>query len=180
METNNCFVDGSFSCDIPLRRIGQLFNVTSTIVSQVNPHGIPFVWDMRLAENAGMFGKIGMLCKKLLYEELSNKIRQTDMMGIQNQYVAQMVKFSADSLEGDVVISPSLTIAEYATMMQNVQREEMERVLQKTYLQTFNMSAHIRSVYGIEREFERYHTRLKKKQIQKQIEIEFDHPILDQ
>ena len=33
LQTNNCFIDGSIGCDIPTRRIGELFNVTSFIVS---------------------------------------------------------------------------------------------------------------------------------------------------
>ena len=44
---------------------------------------------------------------------------------------------------------------------------------------TLNQSAHIRSWYGVEREFERYHTRLRKKEQKKPIKIDFDHLILD-
>ena len=63
--------------------------------------------------------------------------------------------------------------------MRNVEKEEMQTVLQKTYVMTLNRSAHIRSWFGIEREFERYHTRLRKKELKKPMKINFDHQILD-
>ena len=43
----NCrFIDGSISQDIPVKRISELFNVNTYLVSQVNPHGIPLVWNL--------------------------------------------------------------------------------------------------------------------------------------
>jgi len=39
------YVDGSVSCDLPMQRISELWNVNTFIVSQVNPHTVPFVWD---------------------------------------------------------------------------------------------------------------------------------------
>ena len=35
------WVDGSVTSDIPRQRVASLFNVTSWIVSQVNPHIVP-------------------------------------------------------------------------------------------------------------------------------------------
>lgn len=37
------FADGSIHSDLPMRRLAELFNVNHFIVSQVNPHVIPFV-----------------------------------------------------------------------------------------------------------------------------------------
>lgn len=37
------FVDGSLAADIPTERISELFNINTYIVSQVNPHIMPFV-----------------------------------------------------------------------------------------------------------------------------------------
>lgn len=38
------FIDGSFSLDLPMQRLSELFNVNHYIVSQVNPFVIPFVF----------------------------------------------------------------------------------------------------------------------------------------
>ena len=37
------FVDGSVACDLPLKRMSELFNINTFIVSQVNPHVAPWV-----------------------------------------------------------------------------------------------------------------------------------------
>ncbi|PRP82471.1 hypothetical protein PROFUN_09718 [Planoprotostelium fungivorum] len=39
--------DGSFKTDIPTRALHQLFNVNYTIVSQTNPHIIPFIFEVK-------------------------------------------------------------------------------------------------------------------------------------
>ena len=37
------FQDGSVASDLPLQRLAELFNINTFIVSQVNPHIVPFV-----------------------------------------------------------------------------------------------------------------------------------------
>lgn len=37
------WVDGSFQGDLPTKRLGRLYNVNHFIVSQVNPHAVPFL-----------------------------------------------------------------------------------------------------------------------------------------
>jgi TAG lipase/steryl ester hydrolase/phospholipase A2/LPA acyltransferase len=37
------FVDGSVAADLPLKRMAELFNINTFIVSQVNPHVCPFI-----------------------------------------------------------------------------------------------------------------------------------------
>ena len=37
------FVDGSLGADIPTERVGELFNINTYFVSQVNPHLMPFI-----------------------------------------------------------------------------------------------------------------------------------------
>ena len=37
------FTDGSVAGDLPMQRMSELFNINTFIVSQVNPHIVPFV-----------------------------------------------------------------------------------------------------------------------------------------
>jgi TAG lipase/steryl ester hydrolase/phospholipase A2/LPA acyltransferase len=37
------WVDGTFQGDLPMKRLGRLFNINHFIVSQVNPHAVPFL-----------------------------------------------------------------------------------------------------------------------------------------
>jgi TAG lipase/steryl ester hydrolase/phospholipase A2/LPA acyltransferase len=41
--TRQRYVDGSIANDLPMKRISELFNVNTFIVSQVNPHVVPFI-----------------------------------------------------------------------------------------------------------------------------------------
>ena len=41
-STTERWIDGSFGNDLPMMRIGRLHNVNHFIVSQVNPHVLPF------------------------------------------------------------------------------------------------------------------------------------------
>ena len=48
-------------------------------------------------------------------------------------------------------------------LVEDVPLSDHDRVLQHTYALTVSRIAHIRSYYGIEREFDRYYLRLKQK-----------------
>jgi len=39
----NNFIDGSMAGDLPMKRISELFNINTFIVSQVNPYVVPFI-----------------------------------------------------------------------------------------------------------------------------------------
>lgn len=49
------FTDGSLSCDIPIKEVGRQFGVSAFIVSQVNPHGAPFIWDLCDRDTDGIY-----------------------------------------------------------------------------------------------------------------------------
>jgi len=42
-STKQRYIDGSVGGDLPMKRLAELFNVNTFIVSQVNPHVCPFV-----------------------------------------------------------------------------------------------------------------------------------------
>jgi len=52
------YIDGSFTGDLPLEEISALFNVNSFITTQVNPHGVPFVWNLNPRDNASSLEKL--------------------------------------------------------------------------------------------------------------------------
>ena len=60
-------------------------------------------------------------------------------------------------------ISPTPGLSDYMKLFGNVKSEEVPYVINNTYSQTVTRISHIRSLYGIEREFDRYYERLKNK-----------------
>ena len=67
------------------------------------------------------------------------------------------------SYEGHVTIAPKLTLKDYSKLIKNTPLKDFESTIQHTYSQTIQRISHIRSLYGIEREFDRYYLRLKLK-----------------
>lgn len=71
------FIDGSVSSDLPTKRLSELFNINTFIVSQVNPHVAPFI-------SSGGFGnprsrnqrKILEFIKGFYGNELNHWVRQ--------------------------------------------------------------------------------------------------------
>ena len=69
----------------------------------------------------------------------------------------------SETRKGHVSIVPNPTIYDYLTMMCDVPLSDVDRIISNTYTQTLTRVSHIRSLFGIEREFERYYMRLKNK-----------------
>jgi len=66
--------------------------------------------------------------------------------------------------------------------MANAQEAEFLQYVQRMYNLAMSKGPLIRAWYGIEREFERYHARLKKKAMKKERAMEvvqIEHPVLD-
>ncbi len=51
------WVDGALTNDLPLRRLAELFNVNHSIVSQVNPHVVPFMANQQRKPGLTAMGK---------------------------------------------------------------------------------------------------------------------------
>jgi len=77
------YVDGSVAQDLPMQRLSELFNINSFIVSQVNPHVLPFL----NVESSGMLEssfkkKFMRAFKGFVRNEIRHIIIQTNDLGI--------------------------------------------------------------------------------------------------
>jgi hypothetical protein len=62
---------------------------------------------------------------------------------------------------GNVTIVPNVGWKDYKNLLNNLPEDEYLRTFQMSYLHTLRKMAHIRSFFGIEREFNRYYERLR-------------------
>jgi hypothetical protein len=62
-----------------------------------------------------------------------------------------------------VTIVPKPRVYDFLVSIQNVGPEDFDYSMENTYTQAVSRISHIRSLYGIEREFDRYYMRLKNK-----------------
>ena len=98
-----------------------MFGVNTFIVSQVNPHGIPFIWDHSCPENASIPRRLYAKLKRALYEELSHYIKF--FSNFMNYYIVSMQTISEQTMRGHVIIVPDIMPSDYQTVFKNVDEE---------------------------------------------------------
>jgi TAG lipase / steryl ester hydrolase / phospholipase A2 / LPA acyltransferase len=118
------FRDGSMWQDIPIDAMQQLFGVNTFIVSQVNPHAIPFIWNLTCPENAGFFRRLNSKLKNIAYHQISNFIKL--ISNFVQEYVLAMQRISEQTSKGHVVISPDIQPSDYKTVFSNVNEEQFK------------------------------------------------------
>lgn len=164
LRGNFKFIDGSVACDLPLSRMSELFNINTYIVSQVNPHASLFVTsDGQLSSQSRLRRNITKLARNLLGNEIRHLINQMYTLGIIPSYIKGIVDLVMQSYRGHVTISPNPSLRDYRKLIDDVDSEGFDQHMQNTYIQTVQRIDHIRALYGIEREFDRYYLRLKQK-----------------
>jgi len=87
-------------------------------------------------------------------------------MGMMNDLIRLGVTFTEQTLKGHVALVPDAFLNDYKTVMTNMVPEVFEKSLNYAFRLTMKQMAHLRGVYGIEREFERYYSRLLQKEKQ--------------
>ena len=156
------FVDGSVAQDLPMRRLTELFNVNTFIVSQVNPHVCPFV---NVDRGQVLDNAIKLRVVRILRELLGNTarylLRQMTTLGLVPRYIRQIAYTVEQSYKGHVTVVPSPTLKDYTNLLVNLTPEIYYPGFQASYVQSLRKMAHIKSYFAIEREFDRYYDLLK-------------------
>jgi predicted acylesterase/phospholipase RssA len=124
------WVDGSVEGDLPMARLAEQFNVNHCIVSQVNPHVVPFLHARaRLGSSGGVGGGGGgrrTLLGRLAYlatSEVQHRLGQLFELGIFPRSLSRLVfvtrSLLAQSYTGDITIVPNIGYDEYLKLMTN-------------------------------------------------------------
>ena len=72
-ETGRQFTDGSIGCDLPLRHMSTMYNVSNLLVSQTNPYIIPFLRTSEIIPNHKRYWLYRL--KEKLFEILGGEIK---------------------------------------------------------------------------------------------------------
>lgn len=136
------WADGSMATDLPMERLSELFNVNHFIVSQVNPHVVPFMW---LTRNWGLIGN-------LLRDEL--KVRATQLCSYWESssyhFLRQIASIINQKYTGDITIIPDLTLDDYHRLLANPQKEWMISARKRSERKTWEQLSHIKHRCAIE------------------------------
>ena len=157
-------MDGSFSSDVNLQRMKELFNINTFIVSQVNPHVIPFITSDGFDDPQPVWRRNLVNQIKSLYgNQLRHWLTQLHCLGLLPRVLETILQMLGQTYNGHVTIAPIPKIDDYPTFVKDVDPIKLPDFIQETYIKTMRRMSLIKSLYGIEREFERCFSRLKKK-----------------
>lgn len=129
------YVDGSVDNDIPTVRLSEMFNVNHFIVSQVNPHIVPFLRKddgfvrsetTSTAKDSSMSGE-GVFDKVLglAKDEALFRLHVLSEFGVFPGLMSKAISLLSQKYSGDINIFPHLDISHYARMIQNPTPEFM-------------------------------------------------------
>ncbi|KAI9360381.1 acyl transferase/acyl hydrolase/lysophospholipase [Zopfochytrium polystomum] len=116
------WIDGSVENDLPMARIAELFNVNHFIVSQVNPHIIPFMQTNRVETFSS---KLLAKCAFLLRSELLHRLNQLSSLGLSNSLIYRIKAILVQRYYGDITIVPSVSIKDFTTIVSNPTEDMM-------------------------------------------------------
>lgn len=145
--------DGSMERDLPMERVAELFNVNHFIVSQVNPHVVPFVSENGpsggAAADKGLFGRFRDAAKFLMWSELRHRVLQfAHVFPAQGRAISKLI---TQPYFGDINIVPEVSIADFEQLLKNPSYERLLHCVRQGERATFLRVAQIRDNLAIER-----------------------------
>lgn len=128
------FTDGSLSCDIPIKEISQLFNVTTCIVSQVNPHVVPLCWDLVKSANSSIVEDFCHRGKFLTHNAIMFALKQLELLGMLNRDTIAIRHMVEQTQQGHIQMVPHVTPMDYKYVLDNPTKDRFRYCLQASYL----------------------------------------------
>jgi TAG lipase / steryl ester hydrolase / phospholipase A2 / LPA acyltransferase len=153
------WVDGSIANDLPMLRLARLHNVNHYIVSQTNPHVVPFMREQS-PRKRGLFG----LAREVV------AVTGRDALKVAREYSGsipggRIVDALNDILQqrysGDISIFPRQTAAQLMRLFANLSHEDLRRFIQDGERATWPKLERVRMQTRISRAFEDCLARLK-------------------
>ncbi len=132
------WIDGSVDNDIPMTRLAEMFNVNHFIVSQVNPHVVPFLIKDEdaigeearrssgtIAPGPTWFNNVSHLAKS----EALHRMHTLADMGIFPNVLTKTVSVLSQRYSGDITIFPEISYADFPRMLSNPTPDFMHRAM---------------------------------------------------
>ncbi|KAL1796290.1 hypothetical protein ACET3X_004830 [Alternaria dauci] len=125
------WIDGSVDNDLPMTRLAEMFNVNHFIVSQVNPHVVPFLAkeeeivateaQQDTATAPGWMSLSASLCKG----EVMHRLQQLADTGVLPNLVTKGRSILSQRYSGDINIFPKINYADFPRVLSNPTPEYM-------------------------------------------------------
>ena len=137
------YADGSMYCDLPMQKLSELFNVNFFIVSQVNPHILPFILPESL-KNTFFFN-----CIRYLWRELKNlSIHLSDLGLLPLSRAAR--ELILQKYAGNITFVPIPKFYEYFGLLGNLQRVDFLQHIRSSEVAAWRKLSHVNASLEIE------------------------------
>ena len=126
------WVDGSVVSDLPVERLMHLYDVNYTIVSQTNPHIVPFLEKYTESQRIRLSALPARLLKaelKFHGKALTDYVRKHADSEILRQVSGQLYSMMDQRYQGDITISPSYRLSHYLKVMANPTPEMVSELM---------------------------------------------------
>ena len=148
------WIDGSVHLDVPMQRIIRLHNVSRSIVSQANPHVIPFVKEQA---QQGLFPFMQELISSSLQVPLLKFMDLGVYLSEKMPWLSVIDKARSmieQEYRGDINIYYPMTLESVSKIVSNPTQEEFEDYIRKGELATWPKIAFIRDQMHLNRVLE--------------------------
>lgn len=132
------WIDGSVDNDLPMTRLAEMFNVNHFIVSQVNPHVIPFLVreedsiTQEAQQSTPMVGSGPTWLRsftELAKGEALHRMHTMAEIGIFPNTLTKAVSILNQKYSGDITIFPDISYADFPRMLSNPTPEFMHQAM---------------------------------------------------
>ena len=131
------YIDGTIGGDLPMQRMSELFNVNTFIVSQVNPHVVPFVsHDGGGILESNIRKRFIQTLKAFLGNEVKHVVTQLCTIGVMPLPLKRMSFLITQSYKGHVTIVPQPKLKHYKNILINPTVEEYHDAIKSSYNST--------------------------------------------
>lgn len=134
---NAGWIDGSVDNDLPMTRLAEMFNVNHFIVSQVNPHVVPFlakdeeIISAQAQQNSAISAGPTWMHNftNLAKGEALHRLHVLSELGIFPNYLTKARSILNQRYSGDITIFPSISYAQFPKVLSNPTTEYMLQAL---------------------------------------------------
>lgn len=149
------WIDGSFSSDLPMLRLARLHNVNHYVVSQTNPHVVPFMarLDRVQKQRRGLAPLAAEMVKNSGSGALQLARKHLDPYGSGN-VLHKIDNLVHQRYSGDINIYPRSTPQRFLRIFSNPQHDDIQRYIRDGERMTWPKLERIRNQTRISRTFE--------------------------
>jgi len=158
------WVDGSVVSDLPIERLMHLYDVNFSIVSQTNPHIVPF---LAMNESIKRRGALS-LPARILRSEIQfhgkaafDYLRNNVDIELFRQVSGHLYSIMAQNYYGDVTVAPRYSLRHYMSILSNPSEELVKELILEGERATWPKIAMIRTHAKISQTLEKCIDRLK-------------------